>query len=792
MKTFLFAIFCCCFFLVATALGQSDDMIQVGYFDKDPMIRLDSDLGGTGFVRDLFDHIASENDLKFEYIHGSLPECLQRLENGEIDLIPFLGYSAERDKIFDYSTENVLRTWGRVFAQSDQNIQSIPDLDGNSIGYLRNSIFKTGLERLLVQFGIAHSFVEFESNDDLFAAIENREVDAGIADRLLSYNISSTVGVQASPIVFNPFSLKSVVPEGDPLGLLKIIDTELNQMKADQGSYYYRTFEKWFGGHGDAPMPRWLIWGIAVLLLIVVLSMANGYWLRLQIRDKTRELAQSREDLRITLNSIGDAVISTDKVGRIIDMNPVAQDITAWTIDKARGIELGLIFNICDEKTGAACENPFDKVMELCETVVYPDGINLESRDGVTLWISLSGAPIYNGEGQVVGTVLVFRDITQQRIDQQEADKVRKLESVGILAGGIAHDFNNILTAINGNISLACDNLKTGGSAWGLLEEATKATERAQGLTQQLLTFAKGGEPIRKTEYLRDVVLDSAEFILSGSNVKCEYGIADDLWTADIDKGQFSQVIQNIVLNGRQAMSQGGWLKISSSNISESTAGAYGLPGSRFINIRIEDEGIGIPEQNLGRIFDPYFSSKKSGSGLGLAVCYSIIKAHGGLIRVKSEVGRGTVFDIFLPASVTTVQPTEETLPEFVAGHGQILIMDDEEVILRLTTTILERNGYEVLQARDGHEAVRIFKEAAASEKPIDLVISDLTVPGGMGGLETMPNLLAVDPEVAVIVSSGYSSDPALANFAEYGFKAALSKPFSASRLLAVVQNILQ
>ncbi|MCG2750331.1 MAG: PAS domain S-box protein [Desulfobacteraceae bacterium] len=382
-----------------------------------------------------------------------------------------------------------------------------------------------------------------------------------------------------------------------------------------------------------------------------------------------------------------------------------------------------------------------------------------------------------------------INDITEHKRLEKEFLRAQKLESVGLLAGGIAHDFNNILTTILGNISMARMQVNPGDDLYDLLKEAETASIRAQALTMQLLTFAKGGAPLKETALIKDILQESCCLALRGSKSKSEFSIAENLWAVEIDVGQISQVIHNIVTNANQAMPEGGTIEVGAENlIIESRDGLPVKPG-RYIRLSIKDQ-VGIAEDCLLRIFDPYFTSKQEGSGLELAAAYSIIKRHDGHITVESQPGIGTTFHIYLPASDKTILEKEEV--KLQKGQGRILVMDDEASLRKMVGRMLQKLGYEAELAKDGAEAIEMFKAAGESGKPYDAVILDLTIPGGMGGKEAIIQLIKIYPELKAIVSSGYSEDPVLANFKEYGFKGVIPKPFESGFLSKVLHEVLK
>ncbi len=412
-------------------------------------------------------------------------------------------------------------------------------------------------------------------------------------------------------------------------------------------------------------------------------------------------------------------------------------------------------------------------------------------KDGSVFPVMAYSTPVYH-DGKLDGFRGIIVDISERKRMEEELLKVRKLESVGVLAGGIAHDFNNILTAILGNISLALINTDPENENHALLLESEKASLRAQELTQQLLTFAKGGEPVKKIAAIDEVIKDSAGFVLRGSNVRCDFQFSEDLWPVVLDAGQISQVIQNIIINAAQAMPGGGRIVIFCTNCNLNLNSVVPVSPGNYIKIIIKDQGIGIPADMLDKIFDPYFTTKQQGSGLGLAITHSIIKKHKGYLAVDSRLGQGTTFTIYLPAAQNkTGSETRDVIAAPLPCSGRIMIMDDEETIRALLSRTLSRAGYEVVAVNDGEQAVLLYKKALAAEQSIDLVIMDLTIPGGMGGKDAVREILKINPEAKVAVSSGYSNDPVIANFSEYGFCGALGKPFKVSRVLEFVAQVL-
>ncbi len=438
------------------------------------------------------------------------------------------------------------------------------------------------------------------------------------------------------------------------------------------------------------------------------------------------------------------------------------------------------IFDLIADDCQDHCKITFEQILS-DPKIHYLDTV-FTAKDG--RHVIIEGNAICKFEdGEPVSSQCIFKDVTEKRKMLEELIKVQKLESLGVLAGGIAHDFNNLLTAILGNISLAKMYSDPHDNISGYLDKTEKASIRAQGLTKQLLTFSRGGVPIKMVTTITELIKESTSFVLRGSKVKCGYHFAEDLWAVEADEGQLSQVAQNLVINASQAMPHGGIITIQATNKTVGLDEIPSLPPGDYIEILFQDHGTGIPPEHLSRIFDPYFSSKKTGNGLGLAISYSIIKNHGGLITVSSKLGHGTLFSIFLPATHKHVPLFKEQEKVQEIGTRRILLMDDDKTVREIAVAMLTFLGCSVEQATDGKEAIMLYMQAIKDKSPFEIVIMDLTIPGGMGGKEAMAALIAMDPQIRAVVSSGYANDPIMANFHEYGFCGILPKPFRIDEL---------
>ncbi|MCD6379968.1 response regulator [bacterium] len=507
-------------------------------------------------------------------------------------------------------------------------------------------------------------------------------------------------------------------------------------------------------------------------------------------RDVTKKY-KMQEDLRQSeakscalLAAIPDLILVQNRDGVFLDCYTTNPDILFVPVERFLGKRM---WDILPKEIASSLTAVFEQALATSRMQVYEYQLPIAGQRRF-----FEARIVLYGDDKVLS---IIRDITESRQAEEELQKIEKLKSVGTLAGGIAHDFNNILTGIYGNISMAKEAIPAGTPGVEFLEDAENSMARATRLTKQLLTFAKGGTPVKEDINIGVLVEEVVRFDLSGSNVKPVFEKARDLWIAEVDKSQIQQVFSNLTINADQAMPDGGYLFITLENSDISKDAVPGLDQGKYIKITVRDEGIGIEQKHFGRIFDPYYTTKQAGSGLGLATVYSIIEKHGGHIGVDSEIGKGTIFTLYLPALGSRQQPVNSIHPEVentMEGQtGRVLVMDDEDMILKLVTRMLGRSRFSVETACDGRQAIEMYKQALGAGNPFDVVIMDITVPGGMGGKEAVGGILEINPEARVIVSSGYANDPVMTNYAEYGFKGIVAKPYTRNKMLAVLNQVL-
>ncbi len=730
----------------------------------------------SGFAVDILNEIARRQSFEVHYVFAQTwAEMIKKVERGDADVVASLADSSKRQESLLFSQPIHTTALSTFVRANEARVKKLSDAE--IIGVPTGSIAESALPP-------GHRIVHYATIPEGLFALLAGEVDAFIAADELMLKAARDASVdERINTVGPPISdvRRAMAVRRDHAALLSQLNKGLDGFVGSPR--YQEIYVHWYG----KPAPFWNARRItaAMLALLVVSVLGMLLWRYHTISKLNAELLRSMHDLER----------AEQRLKGILQSIPIVM----WAVDKQG------VFTLCEgQATEALGIDPKDflgKPIAERENVLPQITRNLKrALDGAELSATLEVgdsvfdtwcSPLREGERIIVGAFAVAWDVTTRRELAEEIQRSHKLESVGILAGGIAHDFNNILSAILGNIDISLRQLPPTIKARRYLLEAEKATERASELTRQLLTFARGGSPIRSAVSVDEVIREASSFSARGSSARCEYRMADDLWPVHADRGQIAQVVQNLVLNAIQAMPQGGIISIEAQNAVLSPGTSLPLAAGDYVRITVHDQGVGIPPEIQGRIFDPYFTTKDTGQGLGLAITYSIVKKHDGHLVVDSAPEEGTTFTLYLPAAEGIESQPERESSRLPERTGRVLFMDDEEMLRKVAKILLEEMGYEVACARDGTEAVKLFAAAQNAGAPFDVVITDLTIPGGMGGLATLEKLRQLDPDVRVIVSSGYSEDPVMASFEEHGFDAMIAKPYTQEEMSQVLSQAL-
>ncbi|NNM53633.1 MAG: response regulator [Spirochaetales bacterium] len=488
-------------------------------------------------------------------------------------------------------------------------------------------------------------------------------------------------------------------------------------------------------------------------------------------RELDRQLAQERERLSLILESMADGILALDSLGKIAFLNQNCEQLLGWE----------------NHQASFANEELPPEILAITGIKTIP----FVNKVGKALALEVGSTTVSNRQGSGISRVFLLRDVSEQEKTDERLRQLEKMESIGLLAGGIAHDFNNLLTGIFGFLQLAKMNSTEPTKVEMYLERALNPFNRARNLTQQLLTFAKGGQPLKKRFNIADMVKNISEFTLSGSSIVLTNRQDDEAYYILGNEAQLGQVFENLLMNAKQAMPQGGSLNLSMAKHLDYERSDLKLERGDYLEVAFEDTGCGIPPESLKKIFDPFFTTKKEGTGLGLSICFSVLRKHGGAIEADSVMGRGSTFRVYLPLLTAEEETNTQTLPSS-AGQGLVLFLDDEEYARSIAASMLERLGYAVEVFEHGEQLETAYQEHQKAGVPIGAMILDLTIKGGPGGLDVLKSLKQIDPQVTAIASSGYSNESALIDPLKYGFSGSLPKPFSMDELSEVLVSALK
>lgn len=769
--------------------GQKPQTIKVVMDDNyPPYIFRDSSGELKGILIDQWKLWEIKTGIKAEIHAMDWGKALESMQQGGYDVIDTIFFSEERAKLYDFTKPYVKIEVPIFFNKNISGINDVRSLHGFNVGVKKGDACIAYLKKN----GLDSELQLYDSYEEIIKDAAASQLHIFVVDKppalyfLYKMNIDDEFNSTKSLYVGE---FHRAVKKGEA-ALLNEVEKGFDAISANEKE---EIEEKWKGSSPafTGVYVRGIIIALSVLAALFLILLLWSRMLQRQVKLKTaqlrttlEELKKSEENYRFLFENLQDIFYRTDLQGNLTMTSPSVFRLTGYTMEEALKLNTARdVYQHPEEK---------DKFYELLNKNGFVQNfrVQLKKKNGDVVWVSTNSHFIYDKSGNIAGVEGTIRDISDSVKTEEEVLKAQKLESIGTFAGGIAHDFNNILAGILGNVSLARYYSRPEDKVSARLCEIEKASIRAKSLTQQLLTYSKGGNPVKKMINIKNLLKDSVQFALRGTEVGHTLSIPDDLWPVEVDDGQINQVITNLVINAAESMPDGGTVRISAENITFSKFRDF-IDGN-YIKISVRDEGVGITPKNLEKIFDPFFTTKAKGYGLGLSTTYSIIKRHEGYITAESKLGAGSEFSFYLPAFPGRIvnDPVETPSSNF-KGVGRILVMDDEEIILEVTRQFLAISGFSVTTANNGTAAIELYKKAMGEKKPYNLIIMDLTIPGGMGGKEAFDRIKQFDPSVRAIVSSGYSIDPIMSEYEKHGFMAVLVKPYNVDNLRDAIIKVL-
>jgi PAS domain S-box-containing protein len=728
--------------------------------------------------------------MRLEFVRAPFYELFDKLRRGEIDIIAPIAFNEERSKFLLYNSESVLIDWSNIIIGETANFKLLNDLNGKSVGVVKSDYYAKLFEKDLLLQNVHCRFREYDAFVEIVSALGAKKIDAGFIGRFsLSYILMSHQEISPIKVMPGSFYHEPLYFGVNPQKayIVPLLDAYLREAKRDKKSLLSKSYERWLGQtHFQKRLiflSEYYLWILLAVVLIIAVFIFFNVLLRSKVKRSVHEIQRQKTYFENLFKIIPAGIVILDEQNRVLDMNQEFQAQFGYSLAEIKGRELVSLINTPETLPAALA---FSR-QALRGERVYFDG-RRRNKTGQILDFHIIVSPIVVA-GKVLGIIGIYLDITERKRMQEEIIKSKNIESVGVLAGGIAHDFNNMLTGIVGNISVA-RKMSTDALTRSILEKAEKAAWKASGLTQQLLTFSKGGFPVKKVTCLPDLVRDALDLVLSGSNVRADLKISEPVPPCEIDVTQIVQVVHNLLINAREAMPACGFIAVSMQTHRQAKSDNFMQKG-QYVSLVISDQGPGIPEADQQRIFVPYFTTKKTGSGLGLAIAYSIVNKHNGYIKVTSAGGRGATFTVFLPASKKSASRSQKPRP-LLGRPARILLMDDEEIIREVFVDMLRNTSYRIDLAVNSGEALEKFLAARQAGDAYDLLFLDLTGPGDIGGIRTLEKIRAIDADAVAIAISGYSVSEVCNHPDRFHFQDFLSKPFRPEDLLHVIGKNLQ
>jgi len=769
---------CLLFFGQVPFLHADDKTVTLGIHHNPPFTFYENGQY-KGFIVDIIREYCRQNQFKLIFSQGSFNDALEALYTGQVDVLAPLAYSAERAQKIRYIGDPVRIDAGNLVLPLDSLLKDYSDLNRRRIGGVKGDLTFAIMIEDFKKNNIDAIFVEYPSFTEIADDVLSGKLDTGLiltsSYLELQRDEKYRKKLKIMPAVM--YTLPSYIGiHPSRLDIYESLTLFLKQQKGDLDSATSRSMDYWFSqiytrGKGILTLKTFIIGGLSVIVILFMFFIFNIV-LRRQVKLATHEIERQKSYFLNLIKLMPAGIIIMSEDNHIIDVNSEFLSLFQFSEEEVLGQDIDLIIIPKEQMEQARIMT--QKVSAGQRIVAETQRLR---KDGTLIHVGIVAEAIYF-EGKKSDTIAIYIDRSEKMRFEEEMLKTKSIEAIGILAGGIAHDFNNMLTGIMGNISLA-QRLTSDDKINSILNRAEKAAQNAAGLTKQLLTFSKGGNPIKEPASIAKVLKDSIDLVLSGSAIKPVMELEANLPLVEMDLTQMTQVFTNILLNAKQAMEGSGKVTIKAHCFFQQTSNPF-LQQGEYLKVTISDEGKGINQENLEKIFTPFFTTKAKGTGLGLSVCYSVIKKHLGNIDVQSIPGKGSTFNIYLPTSLKPIATPSHISPTLIKRQ-KVLLMDDEEMIRDIFTCMLEEVDCEVTATADSLQAIN-----AVISKPhfFDVAFLDLTIPDDIGGVETLKKIHEIEPWLYAVAISGYSESKVFSNPQSYGFQDILPKPFTLEQLI--------